>query len=114
MTPGQQQRKDAQDEARRQQQADERIRELEKMVKLLAQHAKEAGEIHGIDGQALVDEAEEVLGGKAASITPAVELEEEIDRLRYALQKIKDLPPIDEIHAIAADALRGRGDDHAG
>jgi len=29
MTPGQQQRKDAQDEARRQQHADERIRELE-------------------------------------------------------------------------------------
>jgi 23S rRNA maturation mini-RNase III len=35
MTPGQQQRKDAQDAARREQQADERIRELEKMVKLL-------------------------------------------------------------------------------
>jgi len=64
MTPRQQQRKDSQDEARRQQQADERIRELE---------AK-------------------------------------IDRLRYALQKIKDLPPVDDIHAIAADALDGGGD----
>jgi len=32
MTPGQQQRKDAQDEARRQQQADERIRELERRL----------------------------------------------------------------------------------
>jgi len=42
------------------------------------------------------------------------EREEEIDRLRYALQKIKDLPPVDEIHAIAADALDGGGDDHAG
>jgi Fic family protein len=35
MTPSQQQAKDAQDEARRQQQADERIRELEEEVKLL-------------------------------------------------------------------------------
>jgi hypothetical protein len=32
MTPGQQQRKDAQDAARREQQADERIRELEEEV----------------------------------------------------------------------------------
>jgi len=67
MTPGQQRRKDRQDEARRLQQADEHIRELEA----------------------------------------------EIDRLRQALQKIKDLPPVDEIHAIAANALDGGGDDHA-
>jgi hypothetical protein len=35
MTPGQQQRKDAQDEARRQQQADEKVRELEEEVNRL-------------------------------------------------------------------------------
>jgi len=35
MTPGQQQAKDAQDEARRDQQADERIRELEEEVQQL-------------------------------------------------------------------------------
>jgi len=35
MTPGQQQRKDAQDAARREQQADERIRELEEEVEQL-------------------------------------------------------------------------------
>jgi len=41
------------------------------------------------------------------------EQRKEIERLREALQKIKDLPPVDEIHAIAADALDGGGDDHA-
>jgi len=41
------------------------------------------------------------------------EQREEIGRLREALQKIKDLPPVDEIHAIAANALDGGGDDHA-
>jgi hypothetical protein len=35
MTPGQQQRKDAQDKARRQQQADEKVRELEKEIERL-------------------------------------------------------------------------------
>lgn len=35
MTPGQQARKDAQDGARRQQQADEKVRELEKAVERL-------------------------------------------------------------------------------
>jgi hypothetical protein len=35
MTPGQQERKDAQDAARREQQADERIRELEQEVERL-------------------------------------------------------------------------------
>jgi len=64
MTPSQQQAKDMQDEARREQQADDKVRELEA----------------------------------------------EIDRLRYALRKIKDLPPVDEIHAIAEDALDGGGD----
>jgi TolA-binding protein len=38
MTPRNQRRKDAQDEARRQQQADERVRELEKRV----EHLREA------------------------------------------------------------------------
>jgi uncharacterized FlaG/YvyC family protein len=40
MTPGQQQRKDAQDAARREQQADERVRELEEEVERLRYHLK--------------------------------------------------------------------------
>jgi len=40
MTPGQQQRKDAQDAARREHQADERIRELEEEVERLRYHLK--------------------------------------------------------------------------
>jgi len=45
MTPGQQQRKDAQDEARRQQQADERIRELEEEVERLREALSVASEL---------------------------------------------------------------------
>jgi archaellum component FlaC len=45
VTPGQQQRKDAQDKARRQQQADEKVRELEKEIERLREALSVASEL---------------------------------------------------------------------
>lgn len=88
MTPGQQQRKDAQDAARRQQQADERVRELEEEVKLLREAHMEI--VSAIDAEQQNRDPEwPAMAGYAKGT---------------ALRALSGHPP---------DALNGGGDDHA-
>lgn len=88
MTPSQQQGKDRQDEARRLQQADEKVRELEKEVKLLREAHMEI--IRAIDAEQQNHDPEwPAMAGYAKGTS---------------LRALNGHPP---------DALDGGGDDHA-
>jgi hypothetical protein len=133
MTPGQQQRKDAQDAARREQQADERIRELEGLIRhfmslthpeLGRAHDHPEFALHAIHARCAIEigeyedevEAYAEMDVSDRSKPTRHDLEGEVKRLREVMADA--IFQFDHGHTQDAidtlrDALDGGGDNHA-